>query len=224
MKGVLRRSLVSAIRLLLLLAIGLFLPAGIGWWQGWLFLAVFVLQAAVASRYLWHKNPEIFVARSRIHKGTKSWDRLLLLVLIPSFAAIFPVAALDNGCHWSSVPAWLVAVGYVLLTIGMIGSVWAEAVNKFAEPGVRIQTDRGHKVVDTGPYAIVRHPLYGAGFIMFCGVPLALGSFRALIPVGIASLCIVVRTVLEDRMLQNELEGYRDYARRVRYRLIPGVW
>ncbi len=115
-------------------------------------------------------------------------------------------------------------VGYILLTVGMIGSVWAEAVNKFAEPGVRIQTERGHRVVDAGPYAIVRHPLYVAAFFLFMGIPLALGSFRALIPALVGSAVLVVRTAFEDHMLQNELEGYKEYAGRVRYRLIPGVW
>ncbi len=98
------------------------------------------------------------------------------------------------------------------------------AVNKFAEPSVRIQSDRGHRVVDTGPYAIVRHPLYLAGIFTVVGMALALGSYRALIPVAVGVVVILVRTGLEDRMLRNELEGYKDYASRVRYRLIPGVW
>jgi protein-S-isoprenylcysteine O-methyltransferase Ste14 len=97
-------------------------------------------------------------------------------------------------------------------------------VNKFAEPGVRIQTERGHKVVDTGPYAIVRHPMYLSAVILFSGIALALGSFWAVIPAAVVALVLVVRTALEDRTLQNELDGYKAYASRVRYRLIPGVW
>lgn len=224
MRPVLRRLLLSAGAFIILLALALFLPAGIRWWQGWLFLVIFVFQMALASVYLWHRNPEIFVARSRIHRGTKSWDKLIILFLMLSLAAIFLVAALDHRYHWSSVPAWLIAAGYVLLTVGMAGSVWAEAVNKFAEPGVRIQTERGHRVVDTGPYAVVRHPLYVAAFFLFAGIPLALGSFRALIPAFVASAVLVVRTAFEDHMLQNELEGYKEYAGRVRYKLIPGLW
>ena len=104
--------------------------------------------------YLWRTNPDIFAARSKIHAGTKRWDKVLLALLFPSFLAIFPVAALDAGrWHWSSVPLWLVVLGYVLLFIGFLISVWVEAVNKFAEPGVRIQTERGQTVIDTGPYA-----------------------------------------------------------------------
>jgi protein-S-isoprenylcysteine O-methyltransferase Ste14 len=145
--------------------------------------------------------------------------------LFLSLLAVFPVAALDDGrFHWSCVPTWLVGVGYVLFSAGFILSAWAEAVNKFAEPGVRIQTDRGHNVVDTGPYAIVRHPMYLSAFSLFFGTALALGSFWALIPAAVVALVLVVRTALEDRTLQDELTGYREYAGRVRYKLIPGIW
>lgn len=225
MTGVLQRSLISLVVFLLVLALALFVPAGIGWKEGWLFLAVFVLQIAIAALYLWRTNPEIFVARSRFHAGTKSWDKMLgVCLLLPSLMATFPVAALDHRFHWSSVPLWVIVVGYVLLTFGMLGSIWVEAVNKFAEPGVRIQTERGHKVIDTGPYAIVRHPMYATAIPLFVGIALALASYWALIPAAVASLVLVVRAALEDRTLQEELPGYREYASRVRYRLIPGVW
>ena len=107
---------------------------------------------------------------------------------------------------------------------GLAGLTWAESVNKHFEPTVRIQTERGHTVVDTGPYTIVRHPGYLAASLLVLGMPLALGSFWALIPAVISYLLLVVRTALEDRTLQDELPGYREYAERVRYRLIPGVW
>jgi protein-S-isoprenylcysteine O-methyltransferase Ste14 len=147
------------------------------------------------------------------------------VLLIVLFVAMFPIAGLDDGrFHWSSVPLWLTAAGYLLFLLGMVGNVWVMSVNKFAEPGVRIQTERGQTVVDTGPYAIVRHPLYTTAFFLCGGMPLALGSFWALVPAAIAVLVLIVRTALEDRMLQNELDGYKEYARCVRYRLIPGVW
>ena len=106
----------------------------------------------------------------------------------------------------------------------MVGLTWAEAVNKFFEPTVRIQTDRGHRVIDTGPYAIVRHPGYVSGFLVFIGMPLCLGSLWALIPAVLVCLLLVVRTIWEDQTLREELAGYEEYAQRVRYRLIPGVW
>ena len=106
----------------------------------------------------------------------------------------------------------------------MAGLTWAQSVNKFFEPSVRIQTDRGHHVIDTGPYRIIRHPGYAFGFLLFLGMPLALGSLWALIPAVMLCPLLVVRTVLEDRTLHNELPGYEEYAQRVRYSLIPGVW
>jgi protein-S-isoprenylcysteine O-methyltransferase Ste14 len=204
----------------------LFLPAGnIRWATGWLFLLIFFLLTVASSLYLWRTNPDIFVARSKIHPGTKGWDKVLMAFLMPSFAAIFVVAGLDAGrFHWSSPSLSVIVLGYVLLCIGFFISVWVYKVNKFAEPSVRIQTERGHKVIDTGPYAIVRHPLYAGGLIMFTGIPLALGSIWALIPTAVGTVIIIVRTVLEDRTLHEELEGYREYAARVHYRLIPGIW
>jgi protein-S-isoprenylcysteine O-methyltransferase Ste14 len=222
--GLLRRTTFSVGGFLLVLVAVMFLPAGLGWRRGWVFLLVFLVFGVLSSLYLWRTNPEIFVARSKVHPGTKSWDKVLLVLILASFFAVFAVAGLDARYRWSSVPVWLIVLGYALFSIGFAMSTWVYAVNKFAEPSVRIQSERGQKVVDTGPYAIVRHPLYVAGFFLVVGMPLAMGSYWALIPVAVGAMVILVRTVLEDRMLQNELDGYRDYASRVRYKLIPGVW
>jgi protein-S-isoprenylcysteine O-methyltransferase Ste14 len=139
--------------------------------------------------------------------------------------AILVVAALDDGRYrWFPVSWWVCVLGYFLLSIALVGLTWAESVNKFFEPSVRIQTDRGHKVIDTGPYAIIRHPGYVFGFLFFLGMPLALGSLWALIPAFLVCALLVVRTILEDRTLRAELPGYQEYAQRVRYKLVPGVW
>jgi protein-S-isoprenylcysteine O-methyltransferase Ste14 len=114
--------------------------------------------------------------------------------------------------------------GYVLFLTGVGILTWAQSVNKFFEKTVRIQTDRGHKVVDTGPYAIVRHPGYVGFMLFFVGGALCLGSLWALIPAGFASSLLVLRTRWEDRTLQAELPGYKEYAQRVHCKLIPGVW
>lgn len=218
------RAIFSLVGFFSFLAVVMFLPAGAGWWNGWLFLAVFLLQMAIAALYLWQKNPEIFVARSKIHKGTKGWDKVLFYLLQVLLLAVFPVAAFDNRYHWSSPTLWVAVLGYLLFTLGMAGTFWVISVNKFAEMTVRIQAERQHRVIDSGPYAIVRHPMYAASFFLFFGIPLALESFWALIPAVLVSAVLVVRTVLEDRTLRNELDGYREYAERVRYRLIPGLW
>ena len=179
--NVILRAIFSLVGFFSLLAVVMFLPAGTGWWKGWLFLAV-LLQMAIAAVYVWRNNPDLFIARSRMQKGTKGWDRVLFYVLQVVLLAKFPVAALDDRYHWSSAPTWVVVVGYILFTNGMVGCFWVLSVNRFAEMSVRIQTERGHKVIDTGPYAIVRHPMYVACFLLFPGIALALGFFLGLDP------------------------------------------
>lgn len=204
----------------------LFFPAGTwAWARGWLFFVVVVATSVVISLYLRRVNPDIIAARVNRHEGTKGWDRWLLGLLIPAMVSILPVAALDDGrFHWLPMPWWVCGIGYVLVIAGLVGLTWAESVNKFFEPTVRIQTDRGHRVIDTGPYAIVRHPGYVASYLLILGMPLSLGSFWALIPAVLTCLLLVLRTILEDKTLHDELPGYKEYAQRVRYRLIPGVW
>jgi protein-S-isoprenylcysteine O-methyltransferase Ste14 len=221
-RSIVRRSVAT----LLILVLFLFVPAGrISWARGWLFLLVVVTLLGVAALYLWRINPEIFAARSRIHPGTRRWDRILLGFLFPAMLAIVPVGALDDGrFQWSRMSWRFVGLGCFLLTIAVAITTWAQAVNRFFEPGVRIQTERGHHVVDTGPYAIIRHPGYFAACLLFPGIALTLGSWWALIPAAFAALLIIIRTEWEDRMLQAKLDGYAAYAKRVRFRLIPGVW
>jgi protein-S-isoprenylcysteine O-methyltransferase Ste14 len=211
---------------LIILAVLLFVPAGrITWTRGWLFLLVFTLLMFGAIVYFRRVNPQMFAIRSRVHPETKRWDKVVIALLFLAMFAIPLVAGLDDGrFHWSSMSRLLMGLGYLLLITGWIGVAWAETVNPFFEPGVRIQTERGHHVIDTGPYAIVRHPGYVAASVMFAGFAISLGSWWALIPAGVGSLVLVLRTVWEDRTLHVELPGYATYATRVRFRLIPGIW
>ena len=225
-RAVLRRVALLWLYVPLFFALFLFLPAGtIRWVRGWLFVLVVVVSLALAAVYLWRVNPEIYVARSRFRPGAKGWDKVLLCFLFPAMVAVYPVAAIDDARFgWSDVPWWGVAIGYALLLAGQWLTSWAEAVNKFFEPVVRIQTDRGHKVIDTGPYAYVRHPGYLAGFGVSAGSALALGSLWALVPAAVACALLVLRTHWEDQTLREELAGYEEYTQRTRYRLVPGVW
>ena len=209
----------------LLLAL-LFLPAGsIAWWPGWIFLAVMTLGYAASALAIWRFNPVIFRARSRFQPGTKGWDKVLLAIMLPAMVAILPVAALDAGrFHESSPPMWAVLAGYAACLASIAGTAWAQAVNPFFEPGVRIQSERHQHVIDTGPYRLVRHPGYATALLLFLGMPLALGSLWALAPAALACALLILRTVWEDRLLRAELPGYPDYARRVRWRLAPGLW
>jgi protein-S-isoprenylcysteine O-methyltransferase Ste14 len=203
----------------------LFIAAGtLEWWQGWLLVLVFLAVTVFAVPYTWRKNPELLVARSRAH-FPKGWDRVLGGFMFLSLGAVFVVAGLDGGrFQWLPVPAWVCAVGYALFLPAIAGAIWVGTVNKFAEAGVRVQAERGHTVVDTGPYAVVRHPGYVAAIAMFAGIALCLGSLWALLPAGLFSSLIILRTGWEDQTLQAELPGYKEYTLVVRSRLVPGVW
>ncbi len=222
-----RRQLFKGlVQLIILVVLAMFLPAGTwNWLRGWLFLFVSIGVSILAAVYLRRVNPEILAARVNRRQGTKLWDRVLLSVFFPIVLSIPVVAALDDGrFHWSRISWWWCLLGYVLLLAGTAGVTWAESVNRFFEPTVRIQSERGHEVVEAGPYALIRHPGYASAWLVLVGLALALGSLWALIPALLACALLVVRTVLEDRMLRDELPGYRDYARRVCFRLVPGVW
>jgi protein-S-isoprenylcysteine O-methyltransferase Ste14 len=223
----------QAIRLIVRFAVSmaviaflLFVPAGTLWWpRGLWFLGIMLGASLVVFALLWRVNPEIFVARMSIKEGTKAWDRRLILFLTIAFAAILPIAALDDvRFHWSNVPDWVSVLGNLIFLLGLAIVVWAEAVNRFFEPGVRIQTERGHTVIDTGPYAFVRHPGYASTLLLLPGVALALGSYWALLPAAAGIVLLVVRTLLEEATLRAELDGYETYTQRVRFRWIPGVW
>jgi protein-S-isoprenylcysteine O-methyltransferase Ste14 len=221
-----RRLLAFLVGMPVYFALFMFLPAGMwAWTRGWLFIVVFLVTMVVAGLYLWRVNPEVVAARTRSHEGTKRWDRILVPFLLVAVCTVPPVAALDDGrFHWFPRPWWVCGIGYVLFAVGFGIVAWAEAVNKFFEVTVRIQTDRGQKVIDTGPYAIVRHPGY-VGAVFFCvGIALSLGSVWALVPAGLACALFVLRTRWEDETLQSELPGYKEYTERTRYRLIPGLW
>jgi protein-S-isoprenylcysteine O-methyltransferase Ste14 len=201
-------------------------PVGwIGWRPGWFFIATLAASFAVSVLVIALVNPVIFRARSRFQKGTQTWDLVLLAVMLPVMVLEIPLGTLDSGrMHWSLVPTAIVGLGHLLILAAIAGTAWAQAVNPFFEPGVRIQQERGQHVISTGPYALVRHPGYCSAIALCVGIALALASWWALVPAAIASALLVLRTVWEDRLLRTELAGYEGYARRIRFRLVPGLW
>jgi protein-S-isoprenylcysteine O-methyltransferase Ste14 len=203
-----------------------FLPVGrIDWTSGWVFLAVLGTAFGLSALLLARVNPVIYRARSRFQPGTEKWDLILLAVMLPAMVAEIPLATLDAGrMGWSNVPLWVVLAGYVLLIGSIAVTTWAQAVNPFFEPGVRIQKERGQRVITSGPYRFVRHPGYTGAIAMFIAIPLALASWWGLLPAAFAIALLIVRTSWEDSLLKAELSGYADYARRTRYRLLPGFW
>ena len=215
----------------LLIPLLLFVCAGdLGWWQGWAF-SLLIFTAGIAGRWLAERrHPGLLVERERTTFGrgadAEPWDRVLspLMGVSLSFPLVI-VAGLDHRLGWSPViPAWLTVGGLVLVAIGYALAVWALVENRFFSGMVRIQTDRGHAVVDSGPYRFVRHPGYAGNLLPLPGIVLGLGSLWTLLPALFAVGLTITRTALEDQALQEKLPGYREYAQRVRYLLLPGVF
>lgn len=198
------------------------------WWQGWLYSALIVVAGIGPRMWVEKKRPGLMAERGKFGKAqnVKSWDKVLapLMAVSISFPLVI-VAGLDHHFGWSPVfPTWLNILGFILIVLGYTFAGWAFAENRFFSTVVRIQTDRGHMVCDSGPYRIVRHPGYAGNFLALPGIVLALGSVWTIIPVIVSLIITLIRTALEDKTLQEELPGYRDYAHRVRYRLIPFVF
>jgi protein-S-isoprenylcysteine O-methyltransferase Ste14 len=198
------------------------------WWQAWAY-TLLILAAGIGGR-IWaeKRHPGLLVERasSADQADVKPWDRVLapLMAIGMSFPLVI-VAGLDHRFKWSPVfPLWLILIGLVMIALGYAFGVWALAENRFFSGVVRIQLDHGHMVCDSGPYRIVRHPGYAGNILALPGMVLALSSIWTLIPAAIALIIAVTRTALEDRTLQEELPGYRDYAKRVRYRLFPLIY
>lgn len=202
-----------------------FVPAGNWHWlPGWVFVATLVGGFSLSVLVLLFTNPAIFRARSRFQPGTERWDFALLSLMLPLMVAILPLGAYA-ATHWEvPLPLPILVLGHVLILFGIAVTTWAQSVNVHFEPGVRIQKERAHRVVSRGPYRYVRHPGYVGAFAMFAGMALALGSRWTLVPAVLAGAVLVLRTAWEDALLRRELPGYADYASRVRWRLLPGVW
>lgn len=163
--------------------------------------------------------------RSQIKEGAKGWDKVIGGINVVFGLAILVVAGLDLRFAWAGhVRLWVQIVAFVLLALSYALFAWAMVSNKFFSTVVRIQKDRGHSVQSGGPYAIVRHPGYVSLLVSYLTIPLALDSLWAFLLAFFLLIGVIVRTFLEDRTLQNELEGYKEYAHHVQYRLIPGVW
>ncbi len=213
----------------LLIPLVLFVSAwDLGWWQAWIYSLLIVL-AGIGGHVLaeW-RHPGLLAERVYFERArdVKQWDRVLapLMGLGTSFLPVI-VAGLDHRFGWSPVfRTWPNILGLLLIAAGYAFSVWASTVNRYFASMVRIQVDRGHVVCDSGPSRIVRHPAYAGLILTLPGIVFALSSAWTLIPAAVALIVTVIRTALEDRTLQEELPGYRDYARRVRYRLVPWTY
>jgi protein-S-isoprenylcysteine O-methyltransferase Ste14 len=221
-----RGILVQSI-LIVLGFIVLFISAGtLAWINAWIYVGLILIYQVISTVVLARVNPQVLNERGTVTKaGTKSFDKVWI--------AIFPVFTFGNlvimgfdavRYQWSVMPFWLTFVGiFIFVSVAPV-ALWAMAVNKFFEWTVRIQNDREQYVCTSGPYRAIRHPGYTGLIMSLLAYPFILGSWWGFLPNSVLIIIIVIRTALEDRTLQKELPGYREYAQKVKYRLIPPIW
>ncbi len=195
--------------------------------RSWFLFGVVFVYLVASNLALYRYNPELLIQRLKIRReGSKTWDEILVRISNLTALLLLPaMAGLDVGWYrWSSLGLPYAIVGVVSIVVSSILINWAMIENPYFEATVRIQDDRDHHVVTTGPYAIIRHPGYLSGILWIASVPLILGSLYALAPFALYTVLMTLRTYLEDMTLQEELPGYTEYAERVKYRLFPGIW
>jgi len=220
------RGIIRFIFASIALGVILFGAAGtIAWACGWIYLGMTLLILLASRVILFLTDPAAAIQRSKRVKPFLPFDKLFYALSTPLLLVLLVVAGLDAvRFSWSSLPMSWAWVGSCAFLFFAGFSIWPLLINPHFEAVVRIQEDRGHKVIDVGPYRIVRHPGYSAGIFVNLFTPLILGSLYAFIPAGIMIVLYVYRTANEDRFLRKELEGYEEYTKRTRYRLIPGLW
>ena len=194
------------------------------YWQAWIYVAIFLGASVLTTLYLMKRDPALLARRMRggpmfEREGTQ---RIIMRFTSLGFIALLVVSALDHRFGWSTVPLWAVALGNVLVAVGFYFIFVVYRENTFT--GATVEVETGQKVVDTGPYAVVRHPMYASGALYMFGTPLALGSYWGFMAIAATLPFLLWRLLDEERILTRDLPGYADYRRRVRHRLVPMVW
>jgi protein-S-isoprenylcysteine O-methyltransferase Ste14 len=211
---------------LLIMAAAYFITAGsLNIWRAWLYFGIAEVTYFVSSLIFIKYNPRLINERAKERENTRSWDKALLsLYLLIGFIGTHIVAGLDSRFEWSSLDIIYMIPGAVLYIVAALIQIKSMLANKYFEATVRIQSDREQQVVKDGPYKIVRHPGYASVLLSFIAIPFMIGSLYGLICTAAVFIIMFTRTALEDKMLQKELPGYSQYAREVKFRLIPGIW
>lgn len=228
LKAIIRSMILQTAGALAVAALLMFLPAGtFAWPQGWLFLALFFGLSQAMGLWLLRRDPALLAARmkSPLSGNQAPRDRAVVVAIMAAFAAWLVFMALDaRRFGWSHVPVWAQGMGAVLIVAAFRG--WTEVLraNSFAATTIELQAERGQTVISSGPYALVRHPMYAFCLLLMVGAPLLLGSLWGLAWIVLFVPLLSARALGEEAMLTVGLSGYADYARRVRFRLVPGIW
>ncbi|WP_050630157.1 methyltransferase family protein [Bradyrhizobium viridifuturi] len=203
----------------------LFLTAGTMRWTGaWLFLLEITIGGLITEAWLARHDPGLLAERRSV-RGQAEWDRVITTIMPLLWLTWLPLMALDAVRYQASlVPLWLQCAGALMIAASFYIVYRTYRENSYAAPVVKIQRERGHAAVTTGPYAYVRHPIYASGLLTYVGTPLLLGSWYGLAIVPVMAALLGLRSMMEERMLAAELDGYAEYLGRVRYRLVPMVW
>lgn len=196
------------------------------WPSAWVFLATCALLGPLCGWWLYRVDPALLAERLRpvLQRDQPAADKAFMIVFVIAMLAWLAAMGLDRRTQFSDMPVALQALGLVLFVLSTLFILWVFRENSFAAPVVKLQADRAQRVVSTGPYAHVRHPMYSGMILFFAGVPLLLGSWWGLVMAPVIVVLFAVRIGIEERTLREGLPGYSDYMTRVRYRLLPGVW
>lgn len=225
MGGVGRKTIVGFAQLIAGLGVLLFAPAWtLSYWQAWVYLVVFAASSALITAYLWKHDPKLLERRVNAGPAAEKEQRQRVIQLFASlaFVGVLVLPSLDHRFSWSGVPLWVTILGDVLVALGFLIVFLVFKENTFTSATIEVAAEQ--RVVSTGPYAIVRHPMYVGAIVMLFGTPLALGSWWGLVAVALMTIIIVWRLLDEEQVLTRSLSGYTEYCRRVRYRLIPFLW
>jgi protein-S-isoprenylcysteine O-methyltransferase Ste14 len=226
-KGLVAKLIIRFVSGLIFVGAVLFGTAGTFHWpEAWVYIVIQFGWSAGLTVWLWSYDPELLKDRLKFaKKSAKGWDKVITFASMPFYILYLVIPGLDAVRYqWSDVPLGVKVVCFGLVIASFIWIVWIMKENTFLSRFVEIQEERGHKVITTGPYRFVRHPMYIGSTILLLALPVALGSLYALIPAAFCIIFMFVRTYLEDKTLHKELEGYVEYAQRTKYRLLPGVW
>lgn len=219
------RTAKSTLLGLLVLCFLVFIPAGtLAYWQGWSFIAVFTVSTNIIGVYLALNDPALLERRIKAGPAaeTRPIQKVLISLVFVSMIGLVIVSALDYRFDWSHAPAWISILGNALVALGLMIDLLVLRENSYGAS--TIQTMQGQKVITTGPYALVRHPMYSGALILVAGAPLALGSYWGLLFLLLAAPVLVLRILDEEEMLASNLDGYALYKAKVKYRLAPGIW